>query len=131
MSTFYLGIVPAKNEFLWVLLDGSNNEHLRIHDSKKAVIPDFGSRDRELDWVHTNVTESFIDLDLEGASVVQGALARTNTDAVLFRAQVEGVVLAALGARKVSVTSIKKHRCQLNSDSNGAPVLPISLVCRR
>lgn len=108
MSTFSLGILPAKSDFLWVLLEGSGDEGLQVYDSKRALIPDFGCRDQELAWLYTNVSETFAGLTLGAACVVQGALGRTNTEAVLLRAQVEGVILASLGARKISVTSIKK-----------------------
>lgn len=109
MSFQFLGVLPAKNEFRWVLAEGTAKDEFTVLAQKKIVIPDFGSREQELSWVYTNVLESVGKMALASACVVQGALnSSSNTDAVLHRAQVEGVVLAALGAIKKDVILIKK-----------------------
>lgn len=109
MSFQFLGVLPAKNEFRWVLAEGTAEDEFTVLSQKKIVIPDFGSREQELSWVYTNVLESVGKMAVASACVVQGALnSSSNTDAVLHRAQVEGVVLAALGAIKKDVILIKK-----------------------
>jgi hypothetical protein len=109
MTLQFLGLLPAKNEFRWVLLEGSPEDDFIVQAHKKVTVPEFGSREQELSWVYTNVVESVGKMAIESACVVQGALNSTgNTDAVLHRAQVEGVILAALGALKTDVSLIKK-----------------------
>lgn len=109
VSSQFLGLLPAKNEIRWVLLEESAENEFSVQAHKKVTLPDFGSREQELSWVYTNVVESVGKMGVESACVVQGALNATgNTDAVLQRAQVEGVVLAALGALKMDVSLVKK-----------------------
>lgn len=109
MPSQFLGLLPAKNEFRWVLLEGSSDDGFVLVARKKATIPEFGTREQELSWVYTNVLESTSKMTVQAACVVQGALKATgNTDAVLHRAQVEGVILAALGALKTDVSLTKK-----------------------
>lgn len=104
-----MGLLPAKNEFRWVLLEGSTEDGFIVQAHKKVTVPEFGSREQELSWVYTNVLESAAKMSIESACVVQGALnISSNTDAVLHRAQVEGVILAALGALKTDVSLMKK-----------------------
>ncbi|WP_163164048.1 hypothetical protein [Arthrobacter sp. Alg241-R88] len=109
MAFQFLGLLPAKNEFRWVLLEGSAEDGFVVPAHKKVAVPEFGTREQELSWVYTNVLESVGKMAIDFACVVQGALnATNNTDAVLHRAQVEGVILAALGAIKADVCLIKK-----------------------
>lgn len=104
-----LGLLPAKNEFRWVLAEGSAEEEFTVLSHKKVVVPDFGNREQELSWVFTNVVEAVGKMAVSSICVVQGALNSSgNTDAVLHRAQVEGVLLAALGTIKKDVTLIKR-----------------------
>ncbi|MFC8302515.1 hypothetical protein ACFUCV_02380 [Specibacter sp. NPDC057265] len=104
----HLGLLPAKNEFKWLILERGPRGEVAHVSSKKVEIPQLGRRDLELAWTYANVIETFGPLGIASACVIQGALAKSNNESVLARAQVEGVVLAALASLKVDVTSLKK-----------------------
>ncbi|WP_411733291.1 hypothetical protein [Paeniglutamicibacter sp.] len=107
--THFLGLVPAKSELCWVLLEADDSQGLQVKASKKVMIPSFGNRERELAWVYTYVQETFENFEVTSICVVQGSLSQNGTESVLFRAQVEGVVLASLASLKFEVTSAKKR----------------------
>lgn len=103
----FLGIVPAKNEIRWVHIE-NDETRTQIRASKKILVPDFGDRGQELAWVYKYFVDIFSDIELDVTCVVRGSLPLKGTDAVLLRAQVEGIILAALSSFKLDVLSLKK-----------------------
>jgi hypothetical protein len=122
----FLGIVPAKDSFKWVELGCDVGSDYKLIEHKLEKIPEYGSRHKELAWVFRQVTEVHASKELSGVCVVQGAVGQNRSDALLQRAQVEGVVLAALATISIPVHSQKKSK--ILTEFGFKPGTDISLI---
>lgn len=122
----FLGIVPAKDSFRWVELGSAAVGEPVLIEHNTEKIPEYGSRHKELAWVFRQVTEVHASKQLSGVCVVQGVMGQSRSEAVLQRAQVEGVVLAALATMPASVRSLKKSK--ILTDFGFKPGAELSLI---
>lgn len=100
-----LGLRTYKDSISWASVDGSNRETAKVVGHGTLQIPS-GVRGESLAWVRKEISE-LVTHEHPRCAVICPAEGSTANNALIERAQVDGVVLEALHSRDITTRSKK------------------------
>jgi Holliday junction resolvasome RuvABC endonuclease subunit len=99
-----IGVKCSKEQLQWAVLEGTTRTDAAVVDFAETTAPR-ASRDEQLEWARKEVIELVARYCPDRASIrVAEAGQNVNASASLARAEMDGVVQAALAASRIPVT---------------------------